>query len=308
MSAALDGRTAGVGSGRAPGGAPTLLLGLRSLQGPSLATRDRLLEVMSRYREPESLAVLLAKAVAASVDGVLTCGTAGLRAALAELSSEVPLYVIVPSMSEYDRERLAPGLESAIDASRTRVRGVARAGLAFTNLARPAAFARGDFVRRLPLLVRAELAGLPRGTVRGVVLDAWFTDLALAAGNRRLFEAYTRFVSRGLRARAGLETKNLGLLLARLREWKVRPDFVVGPINPSGLLMKPSPEELLAEVRRSEIPVVARELCAGGVDSLDAAAAFARERGAYGLAPDLAEMDDIGVELRALRRSQSGAA
>ncbi len=288
--------------------APTLLLGLRSLQGPTLATRDRLLEVVTRYREPESLAVLLAKAVAASADGVYTCATPGLRAALAELSSEVPLYVIVPSMTEYDREQLAPGLESAIQASRARVRGTARAGVALTGMARPAALSHGDFVRRLPLLIRSELAGLPRGTVRGVVLDAWFTDLALAAGNRKLFESYARSVQRGFGAQAGLETKNLGLLLARLREWRIHPDFVVGPINPSGLLMKPSPEELLAEVRRSEVPVLARELCAGGVDALDAAAAFARERGAFGLAPDLAEMDDVGAELKALRRRETAGA
>jgi len=287
-----------------PHAAPTLLLGLRSLQGPTLATRDRLLEVVARYREPESLAVLLAKAVAATVDGVLTTGTAGLRAALAELHSAVPLYVIVPAMSEYEREQLAPGLETTIQASRARVRGAARSRVAFANLLRPRTFAHGDFVRRLPLLVQAELAGLPRGTVRGVVLDAWFTDLALAAGNRKLFEAFVRHVGRGVRAQAAFETKNLGLLLMRLREWKIRPDFVVGPINPSGLLMKPSPEELLAEVRRSEVPVVARELCAGGVDALNVAAAYALERGAHGLAPDLAEMDDVGAELRALRRRE----
>ena len=282
--------------------APRLMLSLRSLHGPSLAPRDRLLEVVARYREPESLAVTLAKAVAAKVDGVFTCSTPALRAALAELSSEVPLYVVVPAISEYERQELGAGLEPVIEASRTRARGMAGVSARLAGLARPALFARGDYAWRLPVLIESELSSLPRRSVRGIVLDAWFTDLALAAGNRKMFESYARYVRRNLKMSAGLETRNLGSLLAQLREWEIAPDFVVGPINPSGLLMKPSPEEVLAEVRRGTAPVIARELCAGGVDSLDVAAEYAYEHGAYGLAPDLTEMDDVGAELRSLLR------
>jgi len=286
---------------------PKLLLSLRSLHGPGLATRDRLLEVTARYREPESLAVTLAKAVSVPVDGVLSCATPMLRAALAELNVTVPLFVLVPAITEYDRQELAPGLEAAIESGRGRASAFSRFRLGISGMFRPAWLGRGDFARRMPLLVQAEIAGLPRKSVRGVVLDAWFTDLALAAGNRRLFESYPNFVRRRFKAAAGFETRNLGTLLARLREWELRPDFVVGPINPSGLLMKPSAEELLAEVKRSEVPVVASELCAGGVDPIDGSARYARERGAQGLAPDLTEMDDVGAELRALARGQSAA-
>jgi hypothetical protein len=166
---------------------------------------------------------------------------------------------------------------------------------------RPAGLYDGSFVKRLPVLAEIELAAAPRGTLRGVVLDAWFTDLALAAGNRLLFERFSGFVHARYRASAGYETRNLGVLLARLREWGVRPDFVLGPVNASGLMMRPSPAELLVELARAEVPVVARELCAGGMDTLENGARFARERGAHGLAPDLAEMDDVAGELRALR-------
>ena len=284
-------------------GSPGLLLSLRSLHGPTLATRDRMLEVVARYREPESLAVTLAKAVTVPVDGVLACATPMLRAALAELQTAVPLYVVVPAMSEYERQELGPGLESTIAASRGRTRGTARMGASGAAALRPAWMGPGDFVRRMPVLIASEIAGLDRRNVRGIVLDAWFTDLALAAQNRKFFESFTRHVQRALSMQAGFDTRNLGTLLARLREWELKPDFVVGPLNPSGLLMKPSPEELLAEVQRSEVPVVARDLCAGGVDSLDAAAAYARERGAKGLAPDLAEVDDAAAELRGLLKA-----
>jgi hypothetical protein len=132
--------------------------------------------------------------------------------------------------------------------------------------------------------------------VRGVVLDAWLTDLALAAGHRRFFEGYARIAHRH-RATAGLETHNLGVLLARLREWDVKPDFVIGPINPAGLMMKPSAPETLEEVARSAVPVVAKELRAGGVSGLAESAAWALGHGAYGLAPDLAEIREMSSDM-----------
>ena len=72
------------------------------------------------------------------------------------------------------------------------------------------------------------------------------------------------------------------------------PDFVVGPINPCGLLMKPSAREVLDELGRTRIPVIAKELRAGGVNSLAQGALFARGH-VHGLAVDLADMDDTGA-------------
>jgi hypothetical protein len=281
--------------------APRLLLGLRSLNGVSLATRDRLLEIVARYREPESLAVTLAKAVECGVDGVFTSLSPAVRSAIAELKLEVPLYAVVPALGEYERQDLAPGLEDAIDLSRSRADATARFRAGIAGGFSPAVLFEGDFARRLPLLVEAELSAVRRGTLRGVVLDAWFTDLALAAGNAKLFDAFCKFVRRRTHGAAGFETRNLGVLLLRLREWGVQPDLVIGPVNPSGLLMKPTVGELLAELARAEVPVVARELCAGGVDTLANGGSYARAHGAYGLAPDLAEMDDVTTELRALK-------
>jgi hypothetical protein len=281
--------------------APRLLLGLRSLNGVSLATRDRLLEIVARYREPESLAVTLAKAVEAGVDGVLTSLGPAVRAALAELKLDVPLYVVVPALGEYERQDLAPGLEDAIGLSRSRAGAAARLRTGIAGGLSPALLFDGDFSRRLPLLVEAELSEVRRGALRGVVLDAWFTDLALAAGNAKLFDTFCRFVRRRTRGAAGFETRNLGVLLARLREWGIQADLAIGPVNPSGLMMKPTVGELLAELARAETPVIARELCAGGVDTLANGASYARAHGAHGLAPDLAEMDDVTAELRALR-------
>jgi len=49
------------------------------------------------------------------------------------------------------------------------------------------------------------------------------------------------------------------------------------------------------------VPVVATQLRATGLVTLDEGARFALDHGALGLAPDLADMDDVGAELTRLR-------
>lgn len=277
---------------KAPLEAPRLLLSARSLTGVSLATRDRLLEVVARYREHETLAVTFSKAVDAGVDGVLVAPVPVVCAALKELKKVIPTFVMVPTLTEHERHQLEPGIESVL----SRVPPGQRAALGWGAWSRSAPFGRGDVAARLPALIDLELSRIPARDVRGVVLDAWLTDLALAAGHRRFFESYSKIVHRH-RAVAGLETHNLGVLLQRLEEWDVRPDFVLGPLNPVGLVMKPTPEETLDRIARSKVPVVAKELRAGGVAGLDQACHFAIERGAHGLAVDLAEIDEMAPDL-----------
>jgi len=279
------------------------MLSVRSLNGVSLATRDRILEITARYHERESLAVTLSKAVDAGVDGVLASPTPALRAAMAELSRPVPIYAVIPTLSENGRHELVPGIEEVLARSRREAGAMTRLKLRVEGLVRPAMLYRGDLVTRFPLLAEAEASRVSSRALRGLVLDAWLTDLALATGHRRFFESYCRYVRRRFRVAAGFETHNLGLMLARLREWGVKPDLVVGPVNPWGLLMKPSLTEVLDELARTEVPVLAKELRAGGVSALAEGAQFARAARAHGLAPDLTEMDDPGAELRGLKQA-----
>jgi hypothetical protein len=101
----------------------------------------------------------------------------------------------------------------------------------------------------------------------------------------------------------GFETRNLGHLLARAATWDLEsgtPDFVIGPVNPRGVGMTPNAERTLAEIRSSALKVIACELRAGGLVALDEGAAYARRHGAWGVCPELVEMDDVPKELRAL--------
>jgi len=287
---------------------PRLLLSTRALDGVTRAPRDRLLEIQERFREPESLAVTMVKALGAGADGVLGSPSPGLRTALAELDCVVPLYAVLPTLSPHDYRLFEPGVEPLLARACREAGPGARLRMALTGLTGLAAFRHGDFAARVPQLLEAEAGRLPRRGVAGIVLAAPLTDAALAGEHRRFFLHLTGWVRRRFHAVAGFETRNPGELLARLRAWGVEPDLVVGPVNPHGIGMKPRPEETLAQIATpGSAPVVASELRAGGRCRLEEGATYALAHGVRGLAPDLAEMDEVAAELRGLRERLAAA-
>ena len=275
--------------------APSLVLSVTSLELPARATRDRALEVAGRFREPESLAVTLVKALDAGAEAVYTVPSSRLRAAMRELRRVVPLLARLP---------LTPPSGDLHD-EHPLLHGAAHGGLpgplaAVAMLPMLAAAWAGDLAPRVAARCEREAPLLDARAWAGIAIAAPVTDLALAAGHARFFERILRWGRFRFGGVAGFETDNLGSLLVALRSWGIEPDFVIGAVNPTGFAMKPSPDVVIDAMGRSGIPVIATELRAGGTVALAEGAAFARGHGVHGLAPDLVEMDDVAAELRAL--------
>jgi hypothetical protein len=176
--------------------APRLLLSGESLLGVARASRDRTLEMGARYHEPESLAVTLSKAMAAGVDGVLVSPSPQLRQALTELREAVPIYALVPNVPEYVRDSSELGLAGAGLKRVRRASPLALLRLGFTGVTHAPRVLRSDFSGLVPLLVELEVASLGARALRGVVLAAALTDLALAGRHREFFAHVCRFVRR----------------------------------------------------------------------------------------------------------------
>lgn len=270
---------------RAP--APRLVLGICSLELPVRTTRDRALGVVARFHEPESLAVALVKGLEAGAEAVLAPPGTALRAAIAALGRTLPVIARLPLVPPSEDLRWEPSL--AVDADDAQAWGAAAA-----MLPRP-----GDLASRVGRRLERDAGLLPPKVCCGAAIAAEVTDLALAAGNARFFERTLR-TARGRFGLAGFETRNLGHLLGRLGEWGIAPDFVLGAINAAGLGMKPDPLRVLAALANSGIPVLATELRAGGTLPLELSASFALERGAWGLVPELVDLDDVPGDLRAM--------
>lgn len=275
---------------------PKLLLGVSSLGQPVRATRDRQLEVASRFKEPESLAVALVKAVGVGAEALVVPPTNDVRMALAELNKDLPLIVRTPHTPVTEDLRWEPAL-ALEPGDENGSWSAARAGAAAMSLL-PLSMAADLASRALPRIER-EVATFRAKSLRGVMVPAAITDLALAANQARFFERVIKVV-RGKFGLVGFETRNLGHLLSRLGPWGVAPDFVMGAVNPRGVGMMPDAERVLAEIKTSQVKVIACELRAGGMVPLEEGVRYARERGVWGVCAELVDLDDVPKELKAL--------
>ena len=275
---------------------PRLVLGMASLGQPVRTTRDRQLEVASRFKESESLAVALVKAVHVGADALLVPPTNDIRLALAELDRDLPLLVRTPHTPMTDDLRWEPplALEPGDDNASW---SPSRAGAAAMNLL-PLSMAADLASRALPRIER-ECATFSAKSLRGVMVPAAVTDLALAANQARFFERVIKW-ARAKYGMVGFETRNLGHLLMRLGPWGVAPDFVMGAVNPRGVGMMPDLERVLAEIKSNPVKVIACELRAGGMVTLEEGVRYARQHGAWGVCAELVDLDDVPKELKAL--------
>lgn len=282
----------------APPEIPRLLLGVSSLGQPVRTTRDRQLEVASRFKEPESLAVALVKAVAVGADAIVVPPTNDVREALAELHKDLPLLVRTPHTPVADDLRWEPSL--ALEVGDDSVPGAwspARAGAAVTNLL-PLSMST-DLASRVWPRIEREVSTFSAKSVRGIVVPAAITDLALAANEPRFFERLLKLAHTKVGV-VGFETRNLGHLLSRLGPWGVAPDFVMGAVNPRGVGMMPDQARVLSEITASTVKVIGCELRAGGMVALDEGAAYARLHGCWGILAELVDLDDVPKELKGL--------
>jgi hypothetical protein len=277
--------------------APRRLLATEALLGITRHPREHTLAVKKRFDHGAALAAAIDTALERGADGVLITPSASAREALAGLTRRVPTWALVPNVPQFARDSAELGLPGA---ALKRVRGAGPAtfvGLGLTGMTHVLDVLKNDTAGMAPILIELELASLGARHLEGVVMAATLTDLALAGRHRRFFAHVVEYVRARHHVRVGFETHNLGHLLSALREWKVEPDLVIGPLNPRGMMMKPDPERVLRELAVARVPVVAKELTAGGTVPLAEGAAWARARGAAGVAVDLA---DLGPELEGL--------
>ena len=276
--------------------APRLLLGVTSLDQPVRTTRDRVLEVAARFREPESLAVAMVKALDAGAEAIHAAPSPLLRAALAELRRPVPLLARLPHVPPHEDLFHEPWLARPLAGPAV---GHTRAALAALSM--PLALVRGELAPRIAARIERDRTMLGARAWSGLALPATLTDLALAADHGALLERLVRF-GRARFGSCGLETHNLARLLLRLESWGFAPDFAIGAVNPRGCGMRPDLDTTLVAIARSEVPVIASDLRAGGTVTLAEGVAFARTHGATGLLPELVDLDEVGSELRAIPR------
>ena len=280
--------------------APRLLFSTETMLGVTRHPRQTTADLQARFDDPAVLAQQFARAMDAGADGVLASPMPSVRTALTAAGRPIPTWALLPNVPAFVRDSSEGGF---VGAAVKRVKGagpgtIVRLGL--TGMQHALGVVAGDFASMVPLLLELEAAGLGTSKLEGVVIAAAITDVALAGRHRRFFFHLTHFLRSRYGAKAGFETHNLGHLLGYLREWNISPDLVIGPITPTGFMMKPTPSRVLEEIAIAEFPVLAKELTAGGTQPLMDSAKYALSKGAAGLVVDIADVGGDASKLAGL--------
>ena len=222
---------------------PQVILGTANLTGNRLTARDSSMDFVGRFQSSMEIASIFNDAAAAGVDAVATLNQLEVLEALKKTRQTFPalqVYPIIPNVIGYVREATDYGL---VGAARRRVQQMALVDLLRIGvrgaLKAPGVLKR-DFNTLMSILFEVELASFKPLQPRVVFLHPQITDLALAFGNRRLFELYVGVMRRRFHTEPGLATNNLGWLLPKLEEWNLEIPFLLTPFNPGGFLMKPT--------------------------------------------------------------------
>ena|SRR5437016_660132 len=255
---------------------PQIVLGTANLTGNRLIERVTSIDFVGRFQTPMEIASVFNDAAGAGVDAVATLNRLELLSALKKTRQTFPalqVYPIIPNVIGYVREATDYGL---VGAARRRVQQMAPVDLlkiGIRGALKATSVLKRDFNTLMGILFEVELASFKALGPRLVLLHPQITDLALAFGNRPLFELYVRVMRTRFHAEPGLATNNLGWLLPKLKEWNLTIPFILTPFNPSGFLMKPSRAECEALLASTSSAIIA--------DKVDAAADPTRDTWDY---------------------------
>ena len=220
-----------------------VILGTADLSGNRPAETSSLIDLVDRFPTPMEIASVFNDAAAAGVDAVVTLNQVDILVALNQARrtfSKLRVYPIIPNVIGYVREATDYGL---VGAARRRIQQMAMMDLMRIGvqsvLSAPRVLKR-DFNTLMSILFDVELASFKSLEPSIVFLHPQITDLALAFGNRDLFQLYFKVMRGRFGVEPGLATNNFGWLLPRLNEWGLQPGVVLTPFNPRGFLMKPT--------------------------------------------------------------------
>jgi len=170
-------------------------------------------------------------------------------------------YPLLPYITKYIRQSNEKGLVNLVldqlkQAGWSQSLGmVARSGLGFLTK---------DYRRILTTLIDLELAPFQSLRVGTVFLHDVLTDLALALDLPELLAVHVEAVRNRFDARGGFATKNLPLLVNRLRAYGFERPAILAQVNKAGFGMNPSRSLCEQTLQRTDLEVMAMGTLASG--------------------------------------------
>jgi hypothetical protein len=155
------------------------------------------------------------------------------------LIDRLNFYPLLPYIAKYVRQSNEKGLVNVV---LDQIKG-AGIGQTIGLFARGGmAVLRKDVSQILKTLIHMELMPLRGLRMRAVFLHDVLTDLAMALDMRSIFELYVEEIPKKFEAEPAFATKNLPMLLQKLKAWGIQKPLILTHFNKSGFQMNPSRE------------------------------------------------------------------
>jgi len=167
------------------------------------------------------------------------------------------IWGLIPHVAGYVREATDYGMLGAGWRRLRRIHPLCWAPLCIQGLRNIRDVWRRDFPTLLTLLLEMEMASLRSAEPSLVFLHPQITDLLLAMDHGVALERAIGRLRRGLGARPGLATNNLGTLLPRLRTWGLEVPYLLTAVHPQGYGMRPSKQICEDHLRTVKSQVIA---------------------------------------------------
>lgn len=135
-------------------------------------------------------------------------------------------------------------------------------------------FMKKDFIELFKIFIDVELIKLQNTKPKMIYLHPVLTDLALAFNLKNVFETFQNHLHDNYQIKSGVCTKNFPQLISKFEEWEMNYDSIMTSFNKSGYLMNPSREECEKCLENYNGHVLAMNLFAGGLYSLDETAKY----------------------------------
>jgi hypothetical protein len=135
-------------------------------------------------------------------------------------------------------------------------------------------FMKKDFIELFKIFIDVELIKLQNVEPKMIYLHPVLTDLALAFNMKNVFETFQNYLHDNYQIKSGVCTKNFPQLISKFGEWEMNYDSIMTSFNKSGYLMNPSRKECEKSLENYNGHVLAMNLFAGGLYSLDETAKY----------------------------------
>lgn len=129
-------------------------------------------------------------------------------------------------------------------------------------------FLKRDYLSIAMNVLELEVSPFTDINIKALLLHNVFTDLLLSLEVSDAFTTYQDYVKNDLGYPFGFDTLNFSLLSSRLKEWNVKPSYVMTPVNPEGFEMNPSKSAVEESMNHFNSNIIAMNILGGGAFSL----------------------------------------